>query len=352
MIRNRSSSGSNGTRSEQLRRRRSQRSNERVKKVTGRAYERRSARATPYSAVAPTIFVRGGFGTPVVRRAQSRVKRKVAIRLDSPGAELQMPALPVVQPGWRLLSALLVVALSALLYLVWTRPELQVSVPQVEGLQRLTPTDLDAVVELEGLPIFMVDPAEAEQTLRAAFPELKEVSVKVALPAAVKITAIERQPALAWNYNQQTLWVDDEGAIFPARGEPNEPIITVQANSLPPLLPVINLSAQMEGEAGAEVQKPPELSLSQRQVDPKLLDGIHVLNEQMPAGTLLAYNSRDGIGWDDPKGWRVFVGKSLDDLQLKMLVYRKIVSELEDMQVQPAMVSVAEVHAPYYRLEQ
>ncbi len=343
------SSDSNNSRSNQVRQRRSSQSKERIKKAaTSSTRAKRPAIQKRYSSVSPTIFARGGLGTPVVRRTQSRVKRKVAIPLNSPGAELQMPALPLVRLGWRLLSFFLVVGLSAALYLAMTRPELQVDVPQVQGLTRLAPSDLDAVTELEGLPIFMVDPAKATEELKLAFPELKSISVKIGLPAKVTVTAEERQPALAWKYNKQTLWMDAGGSIFPARGEPGGDIISVKADSLPPLLPVIlpNTGSQTPTQPAAE------LSLSQRQVDPKLLEGIELLNKQMPAGTVLIYSETEGIGWDDPNGWRVYVGKTLDNLNLKMMLYDEIVKQLNSQEVRPVMVSVAEVNAPYYRLEQ
>ncbi len=347
------SSGTNSSRSDEVRQRRSQQSKDRMKKAaTSSTRAKRPVIQKRYSAVAPTIFARGGLGTPVVRRTQSRVRRKVSIPLDSPGAELQMPALPLVRPGWRLLSFFLVVVLGAALYLAMTRPELQVGVPQVEGLKRLSPSDLDAVVELEGLPIFMVDPAKATAELKTVFPELKGITVEIVLPTTVKITAVEREPVLAWEYNKQTLWMDAQGSIFPARGEPDGEIINVQADSLPPLLPVILPSTGDTAQTATETPNPPELSLSQRQVDPKLLDGIQALSRQMPAGTTLVYNESEGMGWDDPNGWRVFIGKTLNNLDLKMLVYDAIVKQINKQEIRPVLVSVAEVNAPYYRLEQ
>ncbi len=349
-------SASSASRSEEVRQRRSRQSKDRMKKAaTSSTRAKRPAAQKRYSAVAPTIFARGGMGTPVVRRTQSRVKRKVAIPLDSPGAELQMPALPVVRLGWRLLSFFLVILLGAALYMAMTRPELQVGVPQVEGLKRLSADELDAVTELEGLPIFMVDPARATEEIKAAFPELQDVSVEIVLPATVKITAMEREPVLAWKYNKQTLWMDAEGAIFPARGEPDGAIITVKADSLPPLLPVIlpnTGDTTTTGQSVLESQKPPELSLSQRQVDPKLMEGIQTLSAEMPDGTMLIYSESEGMGWNDPNGWRAYVGKMLDNLDLKMLVYNQIVDQLNKQDIRPVLVSVAQVDAPYYRLEQ
>ncbi len=342
-------SDSNGPRADQVRQRRGEQSKDRMKKAaTSSTRAKRPVLQKRYSAVSPTIFARGGFGTPVVRRTQSRVKRKVAIPLNSPGVELQMPALPVVRPGWRILSFFLVIALGAALYLAMTRPELEVGTPRVEGLKRLSPSDLDAVLELQGLPIFMVDPAKATKVLVSSFPELKDVSVSIILPATVKISAVERQPVLAWDYNKQTLWMDAGGSIFPARGEPDGDVITVQADSLPPLLPVLLPNT---GTTTA-TQAPPELSLNQRQVDPKLLQGIQTLSKQMPAGTALVYSASEGIGWDDPNGWRAYIGKTLDNLDLKMLLYNEIVKQLNKDGTRPILVSVADVNAPYYRLEQ
>jgi cell division protein FtsQ len=333
-------------RAEQVRQLRSKLSQDKVK---------RAVKQVRYASEAPVVFTRGGFGTPVLNRAQSKVKRKVAIPLNS-GAELQMPALPMVKAGWRMLSFILVCALSFAIYTVTTSPTFTVSEPEIFGIQRLTVNDIDVIAEIAGSPIFMVDPVEATANLKAAFPELSEVSVKIILPASVVIDVVERQPVLAWHYDQQTLWIDAEGAIFPARGELQGSLIAVSAD-IPPLLLPKERPAKTEGQAESEdladsaVQSAPG-SMVGRRVDPHMLNGIMALSQILPADTTLAFDQIHGMGWSDPAGWNVFIGSKLEDLDIKMAVYQKLVEKINQEEALPSIVSVAQVHAPYYRWEQ
>jgi cell division septal protein FtsQ len=333
-------------RAENIRQRKSKRSTDR---------EVRASKQVRYAAETPTVFVRGGFGTPVVRRTQSKVKRKLAIPMDRPGAEIQMPALPIVRPGWRILSFFLVVLCAGLLYLAYNSPELKVSTPQVDGINRLSPADIDTVAEVSGLPVFMVDPGAVKAALTEAFPELSEISVTLVLPAEVKINVIERQPMLAWSFNGQTIWVDNEGAIFPVHGESATSLLKIESEGPPPLAPDENLvSKTITAEDGSvlyEVDDPSRVSLSHRAVDSELLKGILTLSAQLPENTTLAYSLSEGVGWNDWRGWRVYVGRELDNLNIKMAIYNTIVEQLNQQEIKPALVSVASVNAPYYRME-
>jgi hypothetical protein len=47
----------------------------------------------------------------------------------------------------------------------------------------------------------------------------------------------------------------------------------------------------------------------------------------------------------------VFIGSKLERINDKMLMYETIVRKLEEQGIQPNMVSVEFLHAPYYRQE-
>jgi hypothetical protein len=71
----------------------------------------------------------------------------------------------------------------------------------------------------------------------------------------------------------------------------------------------------------------------------------------MPADTLLVYDSEHGLGWNDPNGWEVFFGAEDQDMEMKLMVYQALVDRLQSEGIQPALISVEYVHAPYYRME-
>jgi len=88
------------------------------------------------------------------------------------------------------------------------------------------------------------------------------------------------------------------------------------------------------------------------QLDSKLFASIKHLSSLLPQGTILIYNNSQGLGWYAEEGWRVYVGTWLDDLDTKIEVYEAIVDYLARQGITPGMISVAQVNAPYYRMEQ
>ena len=72
----------------------------------------------------------------------------------------------------------------------------------------------------------------------------------------------------------------------------------------------------------------------------------------MPDESVLLYQEKRGIGWKDVRGWDVFIGSKLENINDKMLMYETIVRKLDEQGIHPSMVSVEFLHAPYYRLDE
>jgi len=155
----------------------------------------------------PPVLVRGKKPEMAVRRTkQSLPRRRYDVALDVPGAELQLPSLPMVKVGWRALSGLLALMMIACLFILWKSPAFQVSTVEAEGLERLTVADLNAVMDVLGNSVFSLDPPIMEQALIRYFPELDDISVSVGLPAKVSVHVTERQPVLSW-YREKCGWM-------------------------------------------------------------------------------------------------------------------------------------------------
>ncbi len=185
------------SRADQVRQRRTQHSQQRVSRVSQQA-------ARP--ANTPPVFVRGNAaGSPVRQKTPTRTRRQYYYTLNATGAEVRLPAFPAVRPGWRLLSGLMVIGLLAALFALWSMPMFQLSSARLVGAKRLTASDVNTVLGIEGIPVIKATPQQMEKDLLAAFPDLSAVSVRVGLPASLVVSVTERQPVLAWQQNGQTL---------------------------------------------------------------------------------------------------------------------------------------------------
>lgn len=320
------------TRSEMLRDKRSRRPRTKPKRSSHRAQ-------SSSGSTLPPILVRGGAAAAVSqsRRKKKSSRRRYDIALNSQGAEIQLPALPRVGIGWRLLSGLLVLLLGAVIYFLWTTPILRVMELNVAGLTLLTKAEINSVVDVVGNSILMVDPENLEQDLRAAFPQLVNVSVETQVPNKVVVNVVERQPVMAWTQDGGVKWVDGEGFVFSPHGE-WQPAINVIGDNLPVITPEEDNTEQDESDRNLVLPK-------------ELVSAILTVSMEAPEKTPIVYDNKFGIGWRDPRGWDVFFGTSVDDIDMKLRVYTKTWRRLKKAGIRPAIINVEFVHAPYYRLE-
>lgn len=309
------------------------------------------------SEASPPVMVRGGMGGMAFGRvASSRFnkqkppRRRIDVPLNVPGAEVRLPAVPFPRLGWRVFSFLLVLMMGACLVLIWKAPVFQVTAMEAVGMKRLTISDLNAVMKTFGKSVFTINPNSVKESLKQAFPEFAKVSVKVNLPARIKVVVTEREPIISWIQDGKETWVDAQGIAFPPRGEPPQPLVKVEGHGAPTDSAIAEAPADLQtlpdGETFATTTITPTLKLS-----PELVSSILALSAKMPADTVLAYDSEHGLGWNDPKGWEVFFGAEDQDIEMKLSVYQALVDQLESEGIQPALISVEYVHAPYYRME-
>ena len=309
------------------------------------------------SEATPPVMVRGGMGGMAFGRAgssryhkQRPPKRRIDVPLSITGAEVRLPSLPFLHLGWRAVSLLMVLMMTASLFLVWKAPVFRINSVEAEGLQRLTVEDLNAVMGTLGKSVFAINPNFLDDSLHQAFPELSKISVRINLPANVKVVVTERVPVIAWIQDDIETWVDAEGISFPPRGNPTTTLMKVEGHGTPPSIVTADTQNALQGvpEGVATVPTPNNPSL---RLSPELVSAILSLGAKMPADTLLVYDSEHGLGWNDPNGWEVFFGAEDQDMEMKLAVYQALVDRLQSEGIQPALISVEYVHAPYYRME-
>lgn len=184
---------------------------------------------------------------------------------------------------------------------------------------------------MAGKSIFEIEPKRLSEDLQEAFPELYNIAIQVKFPADVVVTVDERQPALAWSQEGLTLWVDETGVAFPPRGEAAFSV-TVEAMNSPETV-------------SANLDEP------QAFLDPGLIPAILTVGEKAPSDNPVIYDGKHGLGWRSPEGWQVFLGMEAENIDIKLEIYESLVETLNEGGITPALISVEQVDAPYYRLD-
>ncbi|MCW5876658.1 MAG: FtsQ-type POTRA domain-containing protein [Anaerolineales bacterium] len=265
--------------------------------------------------------------------AQSAVRPRRAhyLKLAEDGAQLRLPVLPALSVGARLVSGLLAAACIALLYLMASSSAFIVSEANLQGAQRLDAAAVNRALGVAGASVFAVQPDQLLALLHQQFPELERVSISVGFPAGVTVRVLERQPALAWEQAGLLVWVDAAGVAFTPQ-EDGESLVHVTALDAPPMMKT--------DEYGRH-------QLLRRE----MVSAIQILSQIAPQGAALIYDPALGFGWNDPGGWKAFFGQDGSDIVQRMAIYRSILAELAERRLTPTLVSVAELHAPYYRMD-
>lgn len=282
----------------------------------------------------------------VASRVRPTTPKKKPIQNARRRFQIALPHLPTARPklrlrsisfprprmGWRFASFVLSLVLGVGIYLAFNLPQLRVTAAQVTGNQLITPTEVNAVMNLTGQPIFMLNPADLETRLRLNYPELVSVRVSVDLPNLVTVNILERKPVIRWEQFGSYTWVAEDGVAFRPRGE-LVGLISVVAESAPPVY---------EGEA--DPLNPIGF------ISVEMVQAVQGLGAYVPPGQSILYDELMGFGWDDPRGWRVYFGSTAHDVALKMRVYESMVDSLAQRGIRPALINVTYPTAPYYRM--
>lgn len=312
------------TRSELARLRRAQRTVKELEQTSKRA-------SKPVATVVSRVpKVSGGLE---LRRVENR--RRFNVALGMPDIHLHRPNfnLPNLRAGWRTASLFTVIFLGIAIYLVLTLPFFNIPSVTVLGNNRLTREEISAVTGVVGQSVFMVQPEEAATRLRMNYPELALVEVSVYLPNHVYVTVSEREPVIFWQQGEGYTWIDSQGVAFRPRGVATG-LVSVASEANPPA----GISSI------ADPASPPPF------MQKELVDAILALAPSVPAGSTMTFNSADGLGWTDDRGWKAFFGSSAHDMPLKVRVYQSLVDSLVNRGKSPAVINVAYPDAPFYRM--
>jgi hypothetical protein len=269
------------------------------------------------------------------RTRSARRRFQNALLPVAPDAELRGIRLARPNLGRRLPSFLVVLLLASAFYFAFNTPQLRVTQAQVNGNLMLTPAEVNDALEIAGQPTFLLMPSELEKRLRLAFPEITAAHVDVDLPNTVSVQIAERKPVIRWEQGDGYTWVAEDGIAFRPHGD-LAGLITVVALSPPPI----------EGIVSSDEFTPAPF------ISPEMVKSIKGLAGHVPPGVSILYEEEFGLGWNDPRGWKVYFGTSGRDVELKMRVYESLVASLTGRGIQPALINVTYPTAPYYRLSE
>lgn len=312
---------------------------QRRKKEEARRLTRISQRA---SLPTPTLPRRGVTLDASTQRVQPQAKplrTYEAAAAAAPAAgqlhESRAPALPHIRVSWRLLSFFLAALFGAGIYFAWTLPQFRVSAATLVDSQMLDAEEVESVLRLNGAPVFLVVPADAEKALRLNFPEITSAKVSVELPNKVTAVITERQPVIRWEQDGAYTWVDAEGVAFRPRGEMSG-LVVVSASGPPP----------GGSKSGSDPFAPAPF------ISAEIIESIRLLAPHVPPGSVLLYNPKFGLGWVDARGWTVWFGSNPDETDMKLRVYAALVVSVQQRGITPSFINVAYPSAPYYRVGQ
>jgi len=310
----------------------------RADQIRARRLQRREGR--PILARRPRSHI-GVIPRMVARNAQMERRMEIAsardarrrryLKLADQGAELRLPALPSIHLGWRAISGLTVAGCLFLLFSMYSSSIFTVGRAELLGAERLDANAVNSALQVAGSAIFSIQPDKLLAILQDQFPELETVSVHVGFPARVVVEVRERLPIIAWEQAGLTVWVDAAGVAFVPQ-EGGAGLIKVSALAAPPTL---------QSDAVAHHQL----------IRPEMVSAIQALSRIAPAGAPLIYDPRLGFGWDDPGGWQAFFGQDGKNMDQRLAVYLAMLNELSARRLTPTLISVAQLHAPYYRMD-
>lgn len=299
-------------------------------------------------ATSTPVMVRGADRAGSASRARRKsnpIKRRYDVSLRSPGVEMRLPSMPLMKIGWRLFSLIIMIGLVYGLYFMWTSPTFLVQDVQVDGTVQYVPENITRRLLIYQKPVFLFEPEKIEQQLLDQIPGLLSATVQIGFPANVNVQVEERVPVILWEQGSETLWVDAQGIAFEPPGLALG-LVHVQASASPPNPNVTAVENVQELDSDLEVVNAPKEFMT-----PEMVTAILSLGDHIPEGATLLYNAQHGFGWRDPGGWDVYFGLSDEDMVLKLQVYASVIKKLIAEGIQPAIVSVEFLHAPFYRME-
>lgn len=252
-------------------------------------------------------------------------REAVVVRRDAPLESVAQDAQHGVRLNainWRYMSGLLVATLGLIAIMMLRSDIFIVRGIAVSGTSYLDTREIFRLTGIAERHILEIDPEAVRLELQESA-TIAEAEVTIGWPPdMVRIRIVERQPALVWEQNGVEAWIDIHGRV-----------LTAPPEDRPELLRVVTRG----------IEEP--ISITNR-IEQDVVDGARQLRELVPTERRLRYDPFLGLGFRDERGWEAWFGSGRD-MPIKILVYRRVVDDLNARGITPSVVNVSNPDRPY-----
>lgn len=266
------------------------------------------------------------------RSSRRRAERTPGIlrgtRLAQPDAErvIEHGIRNQLHVNWRLVSGLMVIALSVVLFIFFATDLFYVRSISVGGVQYLDESEIFRYAEIAEMHVFWIDPEEVQERLVNASEVIADANVVVGWPPnMIRIFIEEREPQLIWVQAGVTALVDLHGGVLRYPGDDE---------SLPDLMRVVAVPS-VEGPPGADTP-----------ISSGAVTGALQMQEIGFQGELI-FHPVKGLGFREAGGWDVWLGVGAD-MPNKLKIYEELRDYLLTQGITPAEINVSDLNGVYY----
>ncbi len=242
----------------------------------------------------------------------------------------------VAGTGWRAskLISLLVLCLAGLL-LTWTESNSAFYVypdsVQFDQLTYLSPDELYARADLEGLSIFWVRPNQVRAAIES-HPYVRRAQVSVGLPGRVQIAVDEVSPVALWLTDGGALWLMEDGRALGSRTPTNPALVRI-----------------IDGAQDARRHTASGQAGNGTQMDPALLQGALTLSRYLNGLTEFRYAPGPGLYFTLPDTQTLVYWGDGQQTDAKLTTLLSILGTLDNEGQSVQRIDVRFPSKPYYK---
>lgn len=226
--------------------------------------------------------------------------------------------------SWRIVSGLMIVMLSIVLFVFFYSDIFYVSNISVRGQGYMTVEEVFTYADIANYHIFWVEAEQVRQNVMR-YPSVADAEVTIAWPPnMVSIILEEREPILSWEQGETVFWVDIQGNKMDVR-EDRPDLIRIMVDD-----PLVAIPLGQDDR-----------------LDTDIVYGLIQLYDLRSDIQAWQYDRVKGLGFRNSNGWEVWFGIGIDMAE-KMKIYETLSSDIIARGIQISELNIVNPDAPYY----